>query len=113
MISGGYDGVLRWHNLQTGAAIREVTAHRFWSWDMAVSANGSRVASVTGRYEVGGYKYEPAPETEPSVKVFETATGRLIRELPHTPHSSGGTVGRRTPRRRGKPNGGGAGVDRG
>lgn len=85
VISGGYDGVLRWHNLQTGAAIREVTAHRFWSWDMAVSANGSRVASVTGRYEVGGYKYEPAPETEPSVKVFETATGRLIRELPHTP----------------------------
>jgi WD40 repeat protein len=85
VLSGGYDGVLRWHELTTGTPVREVAAHRFWSWDMAVSADGSRAASVTGRYEAGGYRYEPAPETEPSVKVYETASGKLLSELPHIP----------------------------
>ena len=85
VISGGYDGILRWHEVASGREIRAVTAHRFWSWDMAVSADGSRVASVTGRYEAGGYRYEPAPETEPSVKVFDTASGTLLREFPHVP----------------------------
>ncbi|MBN9693196.1 MAG: hypothetical protein J0M24_23380 [Verrucomicrobia bacterium] len=85
LISGGYDGQLIWHDLTTGKVIRRVKAHDFWSWDMAVSRDGTRVASVTGRYEVGGYKYEPAPEQEPSVKVFDTATGELQRSFPHVP----------------------------
>jgi WD40 repeat protein len=62
-----------------------VKAHDFWSWDMAVSADGAVVASVTGRYEAGGYKYEPAPETEPSVKVFDAKTGELRHQFPHVP----------------------------
>jgi WD40 repeat protein len=85
VVSGGYDGTLRWHDLTEGKEIRAVKPHQFWSWDMAVSADGRRVATVTGRYEVGGYRYEPAPETEPSVKVYDTATGELLGAFPHVP----------------------------
>ena len=85
VLSAGYDGTLRWFELATGKALRTVAAHRFWAWDMAVSADGSRVATVTGRYEVGGYRYEPAAEAEPSVKVFDVATGSPVAEFPHVP----------------------------
>jgi WD40 repeat protein len=43
------------------------------------------VASVTGQYLAGGYKYEPAPEREPSVKVFDATTGELRHSFPHVP----------------------------
>ena len=85
LISAGYDGVLQWHDLAARKTIRRVKAHEFWSWDMGVSADGSLVASVTGRYEAGGYKYEPAPGTEPSVKVFDAGTGELRQQFPHVP----------------------------
>ena len=49
-------------------------AHKFWSWKMRVSPDEQLVGTVTGQYLAGGYKYEPAAETEPSVKVYETAT---------------------------------------
>ena len=84
-ISAGYDGVLQWHDVEARKTIRKVKAHDFWSWDMAVSADGAVVASVTGRYDAGGYKYEPAPEREPSVKVFDANTGELQHQFPHVP----------------------------
>ena len=34
LISGGYDGQLLWHDLESGAVRRRVPAHRFWSWDL-------------------------------------------------------------------------------
>jgi WD40 repeat protein len=52
---------------------------------MRVSPDEQLVATVTGQYLAGGYKYEPAAEREPSVKVYETATGKLRWELPHVP----------------------------
>lgn len=85
LISAGYDGVLQWHDLAERKTIRKVRAHQFWSWDMDVSADGSLVASATGRYDVGGYKYEPGPESEPSVKVFDTSTGELRGQFSHVP----------------------------
>ncbi|MHC4995186.1 MAG: WD40 repeat domain-containing protein [Planctomycetota bacterium] len=85
VISSGYDGVLRWYDLESGQAIREVKAHNFWSWDMDASANERFVATVTGQYTVGGYDYEPAPETEPSVKVFDANTGELLHSFSHLP----------------------------
>lgn len=85
VISAGYDGMLQWHDLVERKTLRKVRAHDFWSWDLAVSRDGSLAASVTGRYEAGGYKYEPAPEREPSVKVFDARTGELRREFPHVP----------------------------
>ena len=37
------------------------------------------------RTPAGGYKYEPAAESEPSVKVFEAETGKLRWAFPHLP----------------------------
>lgn len=85
LISAGYDGVLQWHDLAARKAIRNVNAHNFWSWQMALSADGKLVASATGQYLAGGYKYEPAPETEPSVKVFNAQTGELLHSFSHVP----------------------------
>ncbi|HEY0457192.1 MAG TPA: hypothetical protein VGE41_12510, partial [Verrucomicrobiae bacterium] len=43
------------------------------------------VASVTGQYLAGGYKYEPAPEQEPSVRIYDAATGELAASFSHVP----------------------------
>ena len=85
LISAGYDGVLHWHDLSKGETIRKVTAHRFWSWQSAISADGRFFASVTGQYLAGNVKYEPAPESEPSVKVFDAHTGKTLHEFSHVP----------------------------
>lgn len=85
LISSGYDGVLQWHDLAKRKTTRKTQAHEFWSWDLDVTADGSLVASVTGRYEAGGYKYEPAPEREPSVKIFDAKTGELRQQFSHVP----------------------------
>ncbi len=85
LISAGYDGALVWHDLATRRSWRRVLAHAFWSWQLALSADGRRVATTTGQYLPGGWKYEPAAETEPSVKVFDTGTGDCVAALPHTP----------------------------
>jgi WD40 repeat protein len=85
LISAGYDGVLQWHDLAERNRIRSVRAHRFWSWDLAVSPDEHLVASVTGQYRAGGYKYEPAPEEEPSVRVFDAGSGELLHSFSHVP----------------------------
>ncbi|MDB5319579.1 MAG: hypothetical protein JWN40_1210 [Phycisphaerales bacterium] len=85
LISSGYDGVLQWYDLTTGKTIRKVSAHSFWSWQSAVSPDGKYFASVTGQYLAGGPKYEPAPETEPSVKLFDAGTGKTLHEFSHVP----------------------------
>ncbi len=85
LISGGYDGELQWHDLVGRKLIRKTKSHDFWSWNLDLTADGSMLASSTGRYEAGGYKYEPAAEREPSVKVFNARTGELVREFSHVP----------------------------
>lgn len=77
VLSAGYDGKLLWHDVVKGLCFRQVQAHGFWSWQSALSPDGKRIASVTGQYLCGDYKYEPAPEKEPTVKVFDTKTGDL------------------------------------
>jgi WD40 repeat protein len=62
-----------------------VAAHQFWSWQSALSPDGKLLASSTGQYLAGSIKYDPAPETEPSVKIFDARTGELVRELSHLP----------------------------
>ena len=85
LISAGYDGWLLWHDVESKQCFRRLQAHAFWSWQLALSADGSRVASVTGQYLAGGEKYEPAAAAEPTVKVYNTLTGDLARELEHVP----------------------------
>lgn len=85
VLSAGYDGRILWHDVKKRSCFRTVQAHQFWSWQSALSPDGTRIASSTGQYLCGGYKYEPAPETEPSVKVFSTKTGDLEAAFSHQP----------------------------
>jgi len=56
-ITGGYDGTLQWHNVPERKTFMRIKAHQFWSWQLDVSPNEKLIASVTGQYFVGGYKY--------------------------------------------------------
>ncbi len=85
VISGGYDGMLLWHDVATRKTWRRVQAHDFWNWQLALSPDGSKVATVTGQYLPGGWKYEPAPAEAPMVKVYDTQTGDLAASFAHTP----------------------------
>jgi WD40 repeat protein len=85
LISGGYDGLLLWHDIESGRSLRRVQAHRFWNWQLALSPDGRRLATTTGQYLPGGWKYEPAPETEASAKVFDTGNGQVVATLSHVP----------------------------
>jgi len=85
LISAGYDGRLLWIDPEHKKTERKVNAHDFWSWQSAISLDGTRVASSTGQYLCGGYKYEPAPQKEPSVKVFDTQTGKQTHAFEHVP----------------------------
>lgn len=85
LISSGYDGAIRWHNVSEARTTRTLRAHQFWSWQMEVSRDERLVASVTGQYLAGGYKYEPAPEREPCVRVYDVASGELRWSFSHVP----------------------------
>ncbi len=85
VLSAGYDGWLHWHDVESRQCFRRVQAHSFWSWQLALSADGDRAASVTGQFLAGGEKYEPAPATEPTLKVFDTQTGELVQSFAHGP----------------------------
>lgn len=85
LISAGYDGYLLWHDTESKQCFRRVQAHEFWSWQLALSADGTRLATVTGQYLAGGEKYEPAPSLETTVKVFNAQTGDLVHAFEHGP----------------------------
>jgi WD40 repeat protein len=85
LISAGYDGFLLWHDVDTGRCWRRVQAHQFWNWQVALSPDGALLASTTGPYLPGGWKYEPAPAAEPTVKVFDAVTGDCVAAFEHTP----------------------------
>ena len=85
LIAAGFDGQLIWYDLQQQQVFRRIQAHRFWSWQLAISPDRRQVASVTGQYLAGTERYEPAPEQEPSVKVYNVGTGELQYALPHVP----------------------------
>src|SRR4051812_2002414 len=53
-VSGGYDGKLILHDLESRSAKQNIAAHKFWSWQSRVSPDGKLVASVSGQYLCGG-----------------------------------------------------------
>ncbi len=85
LISAGYDGTLRWHHPTEGKPMRVAEAHKFWSWQMHGSPDEQWVASASGQYLAGGYKYEPASGAEPNVKVFNAQDGELRWAFTHVP----------------------------
>lgn len=84
-VTAGYDGVLKWFSLDSEQEQRQVPLHDFWSWDMSVSPDGALIASVTGQYLAGGYRYEPLAEREPSVRIVAADSGDILHSLPHVP----------------------------
>lgn len=80
-ITSGYDGQIFWWHSDKKEPIRKIQAHDFWSWDLARSPDRKWIASCTGQYLAGSYKYEPAGEVEPSIKIYDVADGRLHAEL--------------------------------
>lgn len=85
VISAGYDGKIIWFDVADEREIRSQKAHQFWSWDLAISSDRSRIATVTGQYLAGGYRYEPAAESEASIRIYDVASGDLLHDLPHVP----------------------------
>ncbi len=85
IVSAGYDGQLIWYDLKRRTVFRRVLAHAFWSWQLAISPDGRRLASVTGQYLAGGEKYEPAAEREPSVKLWDVSSGEQTHAFSHLP----------------------------
>lgn len=84
-ITAGYDGCLKWFSAESNAVVREEKVHSFWSWDMALSPDQRWIASVTGQYIAGDYKYTPAAEREPSVRLLRAEDGVTVHSLPHVP----------------------------
>ena len=90
IVSSGYDGIMQWyetaetHGTKPGL-LHRIPTHRFWSWQLGASRDGKFVASVTGQYVCGGYKYEPLPEREPSVRIFDASKAKLMHSFSHVP----------------------------
>lgn len=59
--------------------------HYFWSWDMALSPDRRFAASVTGQYLVGAEDYAPLASQEPTVKIIEASTGKLVHAFEMLP----------------------------
>ncbi len=85
IVSADYDGIIKWTSINSGKEQRKIMAHKFWSWQTKISRDNKMIGSVTGQYLVGGYKYEPSQETEPSVKVYDASSGELIHKFSHVP----------------------------
>lgn len=85
IVTAGYDGRLHWTEVASGTSFRNRQVHEFWSWDMAVSPNRMLIASVTGQYIAGGYKYEPLAEREPSVVLLSADSGEVLFQWAHVP----------------------------
>lgn len=85
IVSAGYDGAIQWFNPQTKQPIDRLKLHQFWSWDMALSPDRTVLASVTGQYLAGGYKYEPQSESEPSVCLVSVKDRKVLHRLSQTP----------------------------
>jgi hypothetical protein len=85
IITACYDGRLQWISAKDASLVRDQKVHEFWSWDMAISPDQKWIASVTGQYIAGDYKYTPAAQTEPSVKLLRAEDGEVAHALPHVP----------------------------
>ncbi len=89
LVTTAFDGTLHVRSLaQLGEDIQPHVSeriHSFWSWDMALSPDQRLVASVTGQYLAGAEDYSPAPSSEPTLKILEARTGKLISALDMLP----------------------------
>lgn len=84
LVSAGYDGQLRWFDLQQRKLIETVAAADFWIWDLASlrrPGQSTWIATGAGQYLAGDYEYRPRPSQQPNVKVWEAETRRLLHQF--------------------------------
>jgi WD40 repeat protein len=78
LVSGGYDGKLKWYDIEKNEAIRSVDAHGKWIRRVVASKDGSLFASVAD---------------DMIAKIWDASTGKMIHELKghevKTPHDFG------------------------
>jgi WD40 repeat protein len=65
-VSGGYDGRLIWYDVQERRVVRTLAAHGRWIRQIAVSPDGSKLASVAD---------------DMVCRIWDSANGTLLREL--------------------------------
>ncbi len=86
LASTAYDGTLQIRAVskdvkeETPPRIEE-KLHSFWSWRMAISPDRKLLASVTGQYLAGAEDYSPLPSEEPTVKLLDASTGKLVKSF--------------------------------
>jgi len=88
LVSAGYDGQLKWFDLQRREVIDTVAAADFWIWDMAGLRRPGQsplLATAAGQYLAGDYEYRPRPSNQPNVKVWEAETRRLLHQFTMLP----------------------------
>lgn len=85
VVSAGYDGAIQWFDIAGNKRTRRTRTHQFWSWQMKLSPDKKRIASVTGQYLAGDYEYNPAPESEPSIKILDIESGKEVGAFSHRP----------------------------
>ncbi len=66
LVSGGYDGKLKWCDIETGDVTRTVDAHSKWIRKVIASPDGKLVVSIAD---------------DMACKVWDAATGKLVHDL--------------------------------
>ncbi len=87
-VSSGYDGQLRWYDLEKREVVRTVQAADFWIWDLAVvkrPGQSTLLATASGQYLAGDYEYRPLPSTKPNVQVWDAESGQVTHQFTMLP----------------------------
>lgn len=88
LVSAGYDGHLRWYDLEKRQLVRSITVADSWIWDLAMGRPSElppRIATVSGRYLAGDYEYRPLPSDQPNVHVWDAVSGEISHQFTMLP----------------------------
>jgi WD40 repeat protein len=88
LVSSGYDGQLRWYDLEKRDVLRTIAVADSWIWNMAVgrpAEQSPRIATVSGRYLAGDYEYRPLPSDRPNVHVWDGISGDRLHQFTMLP----------------------------
>jgi len=88
LVSAGYDGQLRWFDLEKREIVKTIKVADSWVWDLAISRHAeqaTRLATGSGRYLAGDYEYRPLASDQPNVQVWDAITGVLLNQFTMLP----------------------------
>lgn len=88
LVSSGYDGQLKWFDLEKGEPTKTLAVADSWIWDMAAcrpAGQSPRIATASGRYLAGDYEYRPLASDRPNVQVWDAHNGELLNQFTMLP----------------------------